>query len=253
VIELPEDYEGLRPDEFSAEPGKLYLIPTTLGDNEPLEVLPLSVKKVVIELDEFVVENEKTARRFFKKVGIKTPQDKLILHVLNKYTDESDRSSFLDAAQKGKNIGLLSEAGMPAIADPGSEVVRMAHDQGIQVVPLVGPSSILLGLTASGMNGQNFAFVGYLPIDKADRKRRIRQLERRSMDEKQTQIFIETPYRNHKLIDDLLVHLLPKTRLCLAANLTMPAEFVQTFTVEEWKKAGVPKLNKIPCIFLIQG
>ena len=253
MIELPEDYEGLRPDEFSTEPGKLYLIPTTLGDNEPLEVLPLSVKKVVIQLDEFVVENEKSARRFLKKVGIKIPQDKLILHVLNKYTEASDRDRFLDATLRGKNVGLLSEAGMPAIADPGSEVVKLAHEQGIQVVPLVGPSSILLGLTASGMNGQNFSFVGYLPIEKGERKKRIRQLERRSIDEKQTQIFIETPYRNKNLIDDLLAQLLPKTRLCLAANLTMSDEFVQTYTVEDWKRSGIPNLNKIPCIFLIQG
>jgi 16S rRNA (cytidine1402-2'-O)-methyltransferase len=253
VTELSSEFEGLRPDEIAREPGVLYLVPNTLGDNEPLEVLPLSVKKTVIELEEFIVENEKTARRFLKKIGLKAPQEKITIHILNKYTEEAERDRFLDGLLTGRDIGLISEAGMPAIADPGSDIVKMAHEQGFQVVPLVGPSSILLGLTASGMNGQNFAFVGYLPIDKADRKKRIKSLERRSREEKQTQIFIETPYRNHKLIDDLLSHLAPTTRLCLAANLTVLGEFVQTHPVKDWRRLGIPDLHKIPCIFLIQS
>lgn len=253
MTELSNEFEGIDPSDFASEPGVLYLIPTTLGENEPLEVLPLSVKKTVNDLSEFIVENEKTARRFLKKMGIRTPQDKLKIHVLNKYTEPAERDRFLDGLLMGKSVGLISEAGMPAIADPGSEIVKNAHEQGFRVVPLVGPSSILLGLTASGMNGQNFAFVGYLPIDKKERRNRIKQLERRSRDEDQTQIFIETPYRNHKLIDDLLTHLAPTTRLCLAANITMSNEFIQTHKADDWRKLGIPDLHKIPCIFLIHA
>ncbi len=253
MTELSSEFDRIDPEKIASEPGVLYLIPTTLGENEPLEVLPLSVKKTVIDLTEFIVENEKSARRFLKKIGIRVPQDKLVLHILNKYTEADERDRFLDGLLMGRNIGLLSEAGMPAIADPGSEIVKVAHKQGFRVVPLVGPSSILLGLTASGMNGQNFAFVGYLPIDKKERKHRIKQLERRSREDGQTQIFIETPYRNHKLIDDLLGNLAPATRLCLAANITMSSEFIQTHKVEDWGRLGIPDLHKIPCIFLIQA
>ncbi len=250
---LSNEWEGLRPDGIATEPGVLYLIPTTLGDHEPLEVLPLSVGKVVIGLSEFIVENERSARRFLKKMGLRTPQDKLRFHVLSKYTDGSEHNRFLEGLLRGTDIGLLSEAGMPALADPGSEVVRVAHEQGFRVIPLVGPSSIPLSLIASGMNGQNFAFVGYLPIGASERKRRIRSLERRSREEHQTQIFIETPYRNRKLINDLLSWLAPTTRLCLAANITMPDEFIQTHQVQQWCRLGIPDLQKIPCIFLIQA
>lgn len=232
--------------------GNLYLIPTTLGDNEPLEVMPISVKSVIESLDCFIVENEKSARRFIKKITPTKSQPSLALKLIDKYVDPVEVNTYLDICMEGTSVGLLSEAGVPAVADPGSDVVALAHTKGIRVIPLVGPSSILMAMMASGMNGQSFAFNGYLPIDKGDRKREIKRLERLSKDQKQSQIFIETPYRNHKMLDDLKANLSPKTRLCIAADITMPKEYIKTYTVAEWKHQK-PEIHKIPAIFIIHA
>ncbi len=231
--------------------GKLYLIPTRLGDNPPLEVLPISIKKVIENLDYYIVENEKTARRFIKRVSPNKSQPALHLQVLNKYTTESERNTFLNACQDGISIGLVSEAGCPAIADPGADIVRLAHQMDIRVIPLVGPSSILLALMASGMNGQSFTFNGYLPIDKGERKSKLKTLERLSSEHNQAQIFIETPYRNMKMLDDIVTTLQPNTRVCVACDLTLPSEFVKTKIAKDWKQ-NKEDLHKRPAIFIIQ-
>lgn len=233
-----------------ASNGILYLIPTTLGDNEPLEVLPLSVKKIIETTNHFIVENEKTARRFIKKITPKKSQPSLQLHVLNKYTQDQELPAFLEASFQGKNVGLLSEAGCPGVADPGAEIVKIAHEKGIRVVPLVGPSSILMAMMASGMNGQNFAFNGYLPIDSHERKRTIKQLEKRARDLNQSQAFIETPYRNDKLLADLISTLSGNTRLCVACDITLATEYIRTMTINEWKKTSV-NLHKRPTMFIL--
>lgn len=231
--------------------GKLYLIPTTLGENEPLEVMPYSVRTVVEKINHYIVENEKSARRFIKKITPKKSQPDLVLMKLDKYADELETRTYLDVCEQGISVGLLSEAGVPAVADPGATIVKLAHEKGIQVVPLVGPSSILLALMASGMNGQNFAFNGYLPIDKSDRKKAIKELERLSKERNQSQIFIETPYRNEKMFTDLKSTLTPGTRLCIAADITLPEEYIKTHTIADWKKQH-PDLHKRPAIFIIQ-
>ena len=231
--------------------GKLYLIPTRLGDNAPLEVLPISIKRVIENIDYYIVENEKTARRFIKKISSSKSQPSLKINILNKFTEANELPSYLNACLEGKNIGLLSEAGCPGIADPGAEIVKIAHQKGIRVIPLVGPSSILLALMSSGMNGQNFAFNGYLPIEKSERKASLKQLERLSFDKKQTQIFIETPYRNNKMLEDICKSLNINTRICVACDITLPSEYIKTQTVEEWKHTTVD-LHKRPCIFIIQ-
>ena len=231
--------------------GKLYLIPTTLGDTEPLEVMPLSIKKVIEQIDYYIVENEKSARRFIKSIAPKKSQPSLTLKLLDKYAVEEETQRYLDVCAQGINVGLLSEAGVPAIADPGASIVKLAHQQNIQVVPLVGPSSILMAMMASGMNGQNFAFNGYLPIDKGDRKRAIKDLERISMDKGQSQIFIETPYRNDKMLADLKAILSPQTNLCIAADITLPSEYIKSMSVQDWKHQQ-PDLHKKPAIFIIQ-
>jgi 16S rRNA (cytidine1402-2'-O)-methyltransferase len=231
--------------------GKLYLIPTTLGETEPLEVMPLSVKKVVEQIDYYIVENEKSARRFIKKIAPKKSQPSLEIMLLDKYAEEQETHRYLDICSQGINVGLLSEAGVPAIADPGASIVKLAHSKNIQVVPLVGPSSILLAMMGSGMNGQNFAFNGYLPIDKGERKRTIKDLERISGDKNQSQIFIETPYRNDKMLDDLKATLSPNTSLCIAVDITLPTELIKSMTVKTWKNQKVD-LHKRPAIFIIQ-
>lgn len=231
--------------------GVLYLIPTRLGDNPPLEVLPISIKKIIEELDYYIVENEKTARRFIKRVSPSKSQPKLKLSILNKYTTEEERNTFLNPCTEGKSIGLLSEAGCPAIADPGSDIVNLAHQMHIKVVPLVGPSSIILALMASGMNGQSFCFNGYLPIDKSERKSKLKALERLSSEHNQAQIFIETPYRNMKMLDDLSAVLQPNTRVCVACDLTLPSEFIRTMPAKDWKH-NKEDLHKRPAIFIIQ-
>lgn len=236
---------------MSSTKGKLYLIPTRLGDNPPLEVLPISIKKIIEDLDHYIVENEKTARRFIKRVSPSKSQPSLKLQVLNKYTTEAERNTYLDSCLEGISIGLISEAGCPAIADPGADIVGLAHQMDIKVVPLVGPSSILLALMASGMNGQSFTFNGYLPIDKSERKAKLKTLERLSSEHNQSQIFIETPYRNMKMIEDLANTLHPNTRLCVACDLTLPTEYIRTKTAKDWKN-NKEDLHKRPAIFIIQ-
>lgn len=230
--------------------GKLYLIPTRLGDNPPLEVLPLSIKKTIELVDHYIVENEKTARRFIKRISSQKSQSSLKLLVLNKYTEADELNHFLDACKAGKNMGLLSEAGCPGIADPGADIVKLAHEHDIRVIPLVGPSSILLALMASGMNGQSFAFNGYIPIDKAERKASLKQMERLSFEQNQTQIFIETPYRNDKILEDICRSLHDFTRVCVACDITLPTEYIKTQTVKDWKHTKVD-LHKRPAIFVI--
>ena len=230
--------------------GKLYLIPTRLGDNAPLEVLPISIKKIIESLDQYIVENEKTARRFIKRICPNKSQASLTLHVLNKYTDSSQKPLFLKSCEQGKAVGLLSEAGCPGIADPGADIVKIAHENDIRVIPLVGPSSILLALMSSGMNGQSFTFNGYLPIDKDERKKEIKRLERISFEHNQSQIFIETPYRNNKLLEDLCNTLEPNTSICVACDITLPTEFIKTQTANAWKK-NIVDLHKRPSIFII--
>jgi 16S rRNA (cytidine1402-2'-O)-methyltransferase len=232
--------------------GKLFLIPTTLGDNAPLEVLPISVKSTIEQIDHYVVENEKTARHFIKKISSKKSQPGLHISLLNKYTESEILPTFLDPCFDGYNVGIISEAGCPGIADPGADLVHIAHKKGIQVVPLVGPSSILLALMASGLNGQSFAFNGYLPIEGGERKVSLKKFERLSREQNQSQIFIETPYRNNKLLAEFIKTLSPRTQLCIACDITLPTEFIATKTVEEWKGANLD-LHKRPTIFIIQG
>lgn len=231
--------------------GKLYLLPTTLGENEPLEVMPYSVKTMVELIDYYIVENEKSARRFIKKIAPKKSQPSLTIMKLDKYAEELETRTFLDVCEQGISVGLLSEAGVPAVADPGATIVKLAHEKGIKVVPLVGPSSILMALMASGMNGQNFAFNGYLPIDNSDRKKAIKDLEKLSKEKNQSQIFIETPYRNEKMFTDLKSALTPATLLCIAVDITLPNEYIKTYSIADWKKQS-PDLHKRPAIFIIQ-
>jgi len=230
--------------------GKLYLIPTTLGDNAPLEVLPISVKKIIELVDDYIVENEKTARHFIKKISSGKSQPSLKINLLNKFTQESELPSFLNPCEDGKPVGLLSEAGCPGIADPGAEIVRIAHKKNIQVVPLVGPSSILLALMASGMNGQNFTFNGYLPIDNSERRKALKYLERESFNKNASQVFIETPYRNNKMLEEICSSLSPDTNICVATDITLPSEYIKTQTIREWKKTNVD-LHKRPTIFIV--
>lgn len=235
---------------MNSEKGKLYLIPTTLGDNEPLEVLPISVKKVIEQTNVFIVENEKTARRFIKKISSGKSQASLKFFLLNKYTNSILLPEFLEPCFNGINVGLLSEAGCPGVADPGADVVKIAHQQNIKVVPLVGPSSILMALMGSGMNGQSFAFNGYLPIDKNERKKELKRLERYSFEHNQSQIFIETPYRNNKMLEDICSILDPNTLICVACDITLSTEFIKTQSAKEWKK-NIVDLHKRPTIFII--
>ncbi len=236
---------------MNSHKGKLYLIPTRLGDNPPLEVLPISIKKIIEHVNFYIVENEKTARRFIKRISPSKSQSKLKLSVLNKYTTEAEQNTFLNPCLEGESMGLLSEAGCPAIADPGSDIVSLAHQMNVKVVPLVGPSSILLALMASGMNGQSFTFNGYLPIDRNERKSRLKTLERLSFEQNQSQIFIETPYRNMKMLEDLAKVLHPETRVCVACDLTLPSEFIKTLPAKDWKH-NKEDLHKRPAIFIIQ-
>lgn len=230
--------------------GKLYLIPTTLGDTEPLEVLPISVRKIIEQVHIYIVENEKTARRFIKKINPKKSQASLEMFHLNKFTNINELPSFLTPCLKGLDVGLLSEAGCPGVADPGADIVKLAHQQNIKVVPLVGPSSIIMAMMSSGMNGQSFAFNGYLPIDKEERKNEIRRLERLSFEFDQSQIFIETPYRNNKMLEDLYNVLNNTTNVCVACDITLPTEFIKTQTAAEWKK-NIVDLHKRPTIFIV--
>ncbi|MFP5438210.1 MAG: SAM-dependent methyltransferase [Bacteroidia bacterium] len=231
--------------------GKLYLLPVPLGeDADPKNVLPETVARSIEFIDHYIVENEKTARRFIKAILPTKKQPDLKLSLLNKRTETSEHAGFLQPCMEGKNVGLMSEAGCPGVADPGAAIVKLAHEKGIQVVPLVGPSSILLAMMGSGMNGQSFAFNGYLPIDKGDKKAALKYFEKVSEERGQSQLFIETPYRNNKLIEDLLALLQPNTHLCIAADITLDTEFIKTKTVAQWKK-DKPDLHNRPAIFIV--
>lgn len=231
--------------------GKLYMIPVMMGEeSNPKDVLPESVAKTIEMIDYYIVENEKTARRFIKKIYPEKKQPELKISLLNKHTDISEYSEMLQPCLNGINVGLMSEAGCPGIADPGAVIAKIAHEKGIQVVPMVGPSSILMGMMASGFNGQSFAFNGYLPIDKSEKKNVLKNFEKLSFDKNQSQIFIETPYRNNKLLEDLLQILQNDTYLCIAADITLPSEFIKTKKISEWKKTKVDLHNR-PCIFII--
>ncbi|MES2487051.1 MAG: SAM-dependent methyltransferase [Bacteroidota bacterium] len=231
--------------------GKLYLLPVPLGDDaDPKLVLPDTVARSIEFIDHYIVENEKTARRFIKAILPTKKQPDLKLSVLNKHTLASEHKGFIQPCLEGKNVGLMSEAGCPGVADPGAAIVKIAHEKGIQVVPLVGPSSILLAIMASGMNGQSFAFNGYLPIEKSDKKTALKSFEKLSEDKSQSQLFIETPFRNNKLMEDLLTMLQPNTHLCIAADITLPTEFIKTKTVAQWKNEK-PDLHNRPCIFIV--
>ena len=232
--------------------GTLYLIPTTLGDTTISSVIPADIAILLKQIKHFIVEDIRTTRRYLKKVDKSINIDELTFYELNKHTTPQQKSSFLNAAKKGENIGVISEAGCPGVADPGADIVAAAHQQNIKVVPLVGPSSILLSLMASGMNGQSFAFQGYLPIKSGDRAKAIKHLEALSKREKQTQIFIEAPYRNNHLLKDILANCNSKTRVCVACDITLETEFIKTKTVAQWK-GQLPELHKKPTIFLIQG
>lgn len=232
-------------------PGKLYLIPTSLGNQAPLEVLPLSIRKKITEINHYIAENEKTARKFIKSMVPGKSQPSLKFEVLNKFTEESELPTFLEPCKEGNDVGLLSEAGCPGIADPGAQIVKLAHQNNVKVVPLVGPSSILLTMMSSGMNGQNFAFHGYLPIEKSERKQMIKKLEHLSSEHNQAQIFIETPYRNEKLFNDLKQYLQTSTNLCIGREVTLASEYICTKSIAEWKKTSLD-LHKRPAIFIIQ-
>jgi len=230
--------------------GKLYLIPVTMGESDPMDVLPQTVKRTIELIDHYIVENEKTARKSIKGVLPEKKQSELVLFALNKHTAAKEHLSFIQPLLTGKNMGLMSEAGCPGVADPGAVIVKLAHEKGIQVIPLVGPSSILLAMMASGMNGQSFTFNGYLPIDKGEKKSALKNLEKLSFDKNQSQIFIETPYRNNKLLEDILHALQPTTHLCIATDITLPTEYIKTLRVADWKKTKVDLHNR-PTIFII--
>ena len=230
--------------------GKLYLIPTPLGEGPLTQVLPASVLEVIPSLNCFVVEEVRTARRFLSSAGLKGQIDGLEFHQLNEHTPASEVENLAQLFQNGRNVGLLSEAGLPAVADPGALLVALCHRKGIEVVPLVGPSSLMLALMGSGLNGQSFAFVGYIPAKTEERRAALRTLEKRSVSARQTQILIETPYRNDALLADMLQCLSANTRLCIAANLTCEDQFIQTRTVAQWKQHPVT-VGKRPCVFLI--
>lgn len=232
--------------------GTLYLLPVPLGDDVlPEAVLSPEALAVMRRLGEFVVENEKAARQVLKKAGISRPLPEVRLHPMGKHVQEADMRSYLNTARTGGEIGLLSDAGCPGVADPGAVLVRMAHEAGIRVVPMIGPSSLLLALMASGMNGQQFMFHGYLPIDAADRQRELRRLDADSRRNGTTHLFIETPFRNQKFLQDLLQTLDGSTRLCVACELTLPQEYIRSQTVAQWKKAPLPDLQKRPTVFVI--
>ena len=231
------------------EKGKIYMIPTTLGDSTIDAVIPKDVQQIIIGTKYFIVENIKTTRRFLKKVERGIDIDELQFFVLNKHTSSVELESFLNPALEGSNMGVISEAGCPGIADPGSDIVSIAHSKNIKVVPLIGPSSILLALIASGMNGQNFCFNGYLPKEKNLRIKKIKELERQAINGV-TQIFMETPFRNNHLMEDLLKQCAPNTTLCLDADISLENEFIQSKKIIDWKKHA-PNLSKRPCMFLI--
>lgn len=225
-------------------------MPVTLGDTPVEHVLPSYNKDIIAGIRHFIVEDVRSARRFLKKVDKETDIDALTFYPLNKHTSPEAISGYLKPLEEGHSMGVISEAGCPAVADPGADVVAIAQRKGLKVVPLVGPSSIILSVMGSGFNGQSFAFNGYLPIEPAERAKKLKQLEQRVYTEHQTQLFIETPYRNNKMVEDILHNCRPQTRLCIAANITCEGEYIKTRSIKDWQ-GKVPDLSKIPCIFLL--
>lgn len=230
--------------------GKLYLIPSPLGDNDPAEVIPAPVLDSLKGFQTFVVEEVRTARRYLSRAGLKGKIGELEFHELNEHTDQAEIEGYLRLFDNGNDVALISEAGLPAVADPGAQLVALAHRNGIEVVPYTGPSSLMLALMASGLNGQSFAFCGYIPAKTEERRSRLRTLEKISGQLRQTQILIETPYRNDSLFADILAVCGASTRVCVAANITMPDAYIRTKKVSEWKKEGL-SIGKRPCVFLI--
>ncbi len=241
-------------DSNSISKGKLYLIPSPLGEYDPSQVIPAPVLERLKSLRKYVVEEARTVRRYLSAAGLKGHISELELRELNEHSKPADvealLSMFSDPDGSPTDVGLISEAGLPAVADPGAQLVALCHIHGIQVVPMVGPSSLMLALMGSGLNGQSFAFCGYLPAKTDERRKAIREIEKRSAQLDQTEIFIETPYRNDSMLADLLASLQPKTRLCVAADITLPDETILTKTVREWQKAHAV-VGKRPCVFLI--
>ncbi len=231
--------------------GTLYLIPTSLGDEAPVSILAEYNLQVIKKLSHFVVEDLRTARRFLKKILPEINIDSLTFYILNEHSSKDEIAALPKVLLEGHDLGLLSEAGLPCVADPGASLVSHAHEEGIRVIPLSGPSSVFLSLMASGFNGQNFAFSGYLPIDKRERVMKIKELEAKALQSGQTQIFIETPYRNRQMMDALLETLHPFTKLCIAVDITLPGEFIRTMEAGKWKKSGYPEINKKPAVFLL--
>ncbi|MDR1983298.1 MAG: SAM-dependent methyltransferase [Prevotellaceae bacterium] len=231
--------------------GKIYIIPTTIGDS-CTDIIPQHTIETTRSIRYFIVENIRSARRYLSKIKMPVKIDELIFLELNEHTKPNEIEQLLVPAIEGYDIGIISEAGVPCVADPGATIIDYAHRKNVQIVPLVGPSSILLALMAAGMNGQNFAFAGYLPVKEQQRVQRIQFLEKRSKQENQTQIFIEAPYRNIQLFKSLIAACNQSTKLCIAANITLADEFIKTMTIAEWKKSE-PDINKKPCIFILQG
>ncbi len=233
--------------------GTLYLIPCPISDETaPWEVLPAANRVVMDALDYFIVENVRTARRFLSKAGVARPIAELEFRELNEHTVAGrEVEELVRPLDEGRSAGVISEAGVPGVADPGALVVEACHRRGIRVVPLVGPSSIILAVMASGLNGQSFAFNGYLPVKPPERQRAIRVFERRARSEHQSQLFIEAPYRNVKLLEELLTVCAPETRLTVAMDLTAPGELVETHTVREWRERPRPDMNRRPAIFIL--
>lgn len=232
--------------------GTLYLIPAPLGDS-PLEtILPQGVRDIAARLDTFIVEHPKTARAYLKQIPTQKPLQELLMLTLDEHTPESELHALLEPLRLGKDVGLISEAGCPAVADPGANLVRLAHQNGIRVTPLVGPSSILLSLMASGLGGQRFAFHGYLPVDKTERKSKLQALEQTSRGHDETQIFIETPYRNRQMLEAILESCGSETSVCVATDVSLATEMILTKRVAEWKKQ-LPEIDKRPTVFLLHA
>ena len=232
--------------------GKLFLIPSPLGDNDPAEVIPAGVLSMLPSISTYVVEAVRTARRYLSAAGLKGHVQDLEFHELNEHTTPEEVEALMKLFDDGRDVGLITEAGLPAVADPGAQLVRLCHRHGVEVVPMSGPSSLMLALMASGLNGQSFAFLGYLPAKTEERRQALRSIEKHSSTARQTKIFIETPYRNDSLLADILSVCRADTEVCIAANITMPDAFIRTKTAGEWKKS-VPTIGKRPCVFLILG
>lgn len=230
--------------------GRLFLIPSPLGENDPAEVIPAPVLKSLEGFRTFVVEEVRTARRYLSKAGLKGHIGELEFHELNEHTEQAEIEGYIRLFDNGNDVALISEAGLPAVADPGAQLVALAHRNGIEVIPAVGPSSLMLALMASGLNGQSFAFCGYIPAKTDERRSRLKTLEKVSGQLHQTQILIETPYRNESLFADILAVCSPSVKVCVAANITMPDAYIRTMSVSQWKKQGIV-IGKRPCVFLI--